>query len=96
MSNFKRSERERVSRNVEALIEGSKLLLVVDLMDVGPLSNAGNTRVVGSTGGFVDIEGQDGITVQLYVGKRLSKDERELARAAAKPRLVPQGPRVSA
>ncbi len=48
-------------RNVEAKVNGDKLILTVDISkekrDSAPLSKSEKTKLVGSTGGFVSIGG---------------------------------------
>ena len=53
--------------NIEMKVEGTKLILVVDLTkEIGPSSSGKNT-LIASTEGNADVPGLEGVKVGLYV-----------------------------
>lgn len=66
-------------KNVTHRVEGSKLVIEVDLtQNFGP-SASGKTNVIGSSGGFVKIDGTDGVSLSLNVCKSIPKHLRVAA-----------------
>ncbi len=78
MKNFQKREAE--TRNVSYSIEGTKLTFEVDLAEGGELSSTKRSMIVGTTGGYVNIEEIDGMYVNLMVGVRIPKEQREGAK----------------
>ena len=57
-------------KNVDAKVVSNKLVLTVDLSkDFGP-SHSGKTTVIGTTEGFVKIEGKEGYAFGLNVVRK--------------------------
>jgi hypothetical protein len=53
--------------NIEMKVEGSKLILIVDLtVEIGPSSSGKNT-LIASTEGNANVPGKEGVKVGLYV-----------------------------
>ncbi len=77
--NFQKREAE--TRNVSYSIEGTKLTFEVDLAEGGELSSTKRSMILGSTGGYVNIEEIEGMYVNLMVGVRIPKEQREGAKA---------------
>lgn len=57
-------------KNVATRIDGSKLIIEVDLTKNFGLSSTGKTNVVGSSGGFVKIDTHPGVSFSLNVCSR--------------------------
>ena len=56
-----------MARNVEMKVEGSKLVITVDLSQKGELSSSGKSLVIGSTEGNVSVPGKEEVKIGLNV-----------------------------
>jgi len=56
-----------MARNVEFKVEGTKLVITVDLAQQGQVSASGKSLVIGSTEGNVSVPGKEEIKVGLNV-----------------------------
>jgi hypothetical protein len=56
-----------MSRNVEMKVEGTKLVITVDLSQPGEVSSSGKSMVIGSTEGNVSVPGKAEVKVGLNV-----------------------------
>jgi hypothetical protein len=54
-------------RNVETKVEGTKLIITVDLAQPGEVSSSGKSLVIGSTEGNVSVPGKPEIKIGLNV-----------------------------
>ena len=54
-------------RNVETKVEGTKLIITVDLAAPGEVSSSGKSLVIGSTEGNVSVPGKPEIKIGLNV-----------------------------
>lgn len=61
------------AENVSYKVEGTKLIIEVDLsQNFGP-SSTGKTNRVASSGGFMAIDGMPGMSLSLNVAKKIAK-----------------------
>jgi hypothetical protein len=56
-----------MARNVEMKVEGTNLVITVDLSQPGQLSSSGKSLVIGSTEGNVSVPGKEEVKVGLNV-----------------------------
>jgi len=54
-------------RNVEMKVEGSKLVITVDLAQTGEVSSSGKSLVIGSTEGNISVPGKPEVKIGLNV-----------------------------
>lgn len=61
------------SRNVNAVVVGTNLVITVDLtQDLGP-SSSGKTNLIATTAGSEKVEGYEGVSFGLNVFKKVKK-----------------------
>jgi hypothetical protein len=56
-----------VDNNVNITVEGKKLLIEVDLTKDLGVSKSGKSHIIGTTNGFTQVEGEQGVSVNLNV-----------------------------
>ena len=69
-STITKPEESIMMQNVELKIAGDKLVIEIDLSKDFGLSKSGKTHTVASTGGFVQVEGKPGISLNLNVCRK--------------------------
>lgn len=64
------SKAKAVGDNIQAVIVGFKLVLVIDIDENLGISSSGKTIGVASTGGITKVSGTEGLKLNLYLGRR--------------------------
>jgi hypothetical protein len=67
---FDEIETAELADNLESVVKGNKLILVIDLAETIGESSTGKMMGIASTGGFISVPGTKA-KMNLYIGKKI-------------------------